>query len=174
MKTNIKTICYHLNDLNTEKLAFKNCPSCHADLETREIESSEAAGEFNAMIPVITTTLGQCPHCGWWAIRELWEDFEVYYPPRGEYIVMDASTKSCVVPEQEGCAPWEQALDDKACWANAIPMPFSKASQIFGGGSVAQAKLRYLDMKIESSGVAQFVFITAFILLVLFVVFIVL
>ncbi len=140
----MKTICYDIISLNRKKLELKRCPSCHAGLKVREVDHSEASRSFyqKASKPVISTNLIECPDCGWWAVRELRLDNELYYPPVEEFIVMDASNINfdkpdfCMALEHDGPVSWEQVLIDKEYWKNCELISSRDAVQLFGSAQM--------------------------------------
>jgi len=151
----MKTICYDIISFNRKKLELKKCPDCHAYLKTREVDHSEASQVFfqKASIPVVSTNLIACPDCGWWAVRELRLDNELYYPPVEEFMVMDASKIDSDKPGvratsgQGGSTPWEQVLTDKAYWSNCEVMSSRDAVELFGSAQMLLPKMTNLSGK---------------------------
>jgi len=127
----VKTVCYDIISLHKKNLALKKCPSCHADLHSREVDHSQASDEFchTASTPVISTHLITCTHCDWWAVREQREDRELYYPPVQDIIMMAAGNIDSDKPERH---PPEEQILNQACWANPDPIPPTLAVQLFG------------------------------------------
>ncbi len=129
-------VCYDISSLIRKNLVLKTCPSCHADIETRDVEPSQASRAFDqqASKPVISTSLSQCPDCGWWAVRELRSDDALYHPPVEAFVVVAA--------KQEGgkrgnkSVTWEQVLTDEAYWKNPNPMQSTEAIALFGSAQM--------------------------------------
>ncbi len=152
----MKTICYDIISFNRKKLELKKCPYCYSELKTRDVDHSEASREFfqKASMPVISTNSIECHDCGWWAVRELRLDNELYYPPVEEFIVMDASKIDSDKPgflatsEQNGFAPWEQVLTDKAYWSNCVVMSSRDAVELFGSAQMLLPKTKNLSGKV--------------------------
>jgi len=156
----MKTICYDIISFNRKKLQLKKCPHCHADLNTRDVDHSEASRKFyqKASRPVISTHAITCPDCGWWAVRELRLDNELYYPPVEEFIVMDASgidsdKSGFHTAEQSDPAPWERVLADKAYWSNCQAMSSRDAVELFGSAQMLLPKISGISGKDVSNRV---------------------
>jgi len=138
MKTGkMKPICYDISSLIRKKPELKTCPSCQAILNHREVEHSRASRAFEekASQPVVSTCFHHCPDCGWWAVRELRADHELYDPPVEEFIVLDAVKNSA-----SGCkgdaALLERILADNGCWKNPVPIPSTDAIELFGSAQM--------------------------------------
>ncbi|MDQ6982955.1 MAG: hypothetical protein Q9M08_08155 [Mariprofundus sp.] len=151
----MKTICYDIISFNRKKLELKKCPDCHSNLKTCDLDHSEASRVFcqKASMPVISTKLIECSDCGWWAVRELRLDNELYYPPVEEFIVMDASKIDSdkpgfrTVSKQDGPAPWEQVLTDKVYWGNCEIMSSRDAVELFGSAQMLLPKISGISGK---------------------------
>jgi len=130
-------VCYDISSLIRKNLVLKTCPSCHADIETRDVEPSQASRAFDqqASKPVISTSLSQCPDCGWWAVRELRSDDALYHPPVESFILVGAVKQGGGKRKKES-APWEQVLADKVYWKNTEPMQSTQAIELFGSAQM--------------------------------------
>jgi len=140
----MQTICYDIISLKRKKLTLKKCQFCNSDLQTHAVDHSVDSRAFDEKTEqaVITTTAVSCPHCGWWAVRELREDLALYSPPVEEFIVMDTSkTVSAkpaarATPVQSAPPPWEKILADTACWAKPETIPSREAVLLFGSAQM--------------------------------------
>jgi len=141
----MKIICYDISSLIRKKLALKKCPSCQASLKSRAVEHSQASHAFEqkVSVPVISTCLNQCPDCGWWALRELRADDELYDPPVEEFIVMGTSEKGAA--RLRDAASWEQILADEVYWENPVPIQSTDAIELFGSAQMLFPNIRSLS-----------------------------
>ena len=133
----MKIVCYDISSLIRKKLVLKTCPSCHADLATRDMEPSQASRAFQEQVskPAISTSLGQCPDCGWWAVRELRSDDALYYPPVEAFILVDARKQGGGKRKKES-APWERVLADEVYWQCPVTIQSTQAIELFGSAQM--------------------------------------
>jgi len=133
----MKIVCYDISSLIRKKLVLKTCPSCHADLETRDMEPSQASLAFQQQVskPAISTSLSQCPDCGWWAVRELRSDDALYYPPVEAFVLVGAVKQGGGKRKKES-APWEQVLAEEVYWQGPIPIQSTQAIELFGSAQI--------------------------------------
>ncbi|PIW47489.1 MAG: hypothetical protein COW18_08855 [Zetaproteobacteria bacterium CG12_big_fil_rev_8_21_14_0_65_54_13] len=137
----MQTICYDIISLKRKKLTLKKCQYCNSDLQTHAVDHSADSRAFDEKTEqaLVTTTAVACPHCGWWAVRELREDVALYSPAVEELIVMDASKTVSAKPaprapavEKSGPPPWEKVVADTAYWAKPETIPSREAVLLFG------------------------------------------
>ena len=132
----MKTVCYDILSLHKNNLALKTCPACQAELCHRDVDHSLASDEFcqTAADPVISTHLITCSHCNWWALREKWEDRELYAPSVSDMIMMEEGSIDADKPAQHPSV--EQLLRDQTCWKNPDFISSTLAVQLFGSAQM--------------------------------------
>jgi len=133
----MKNGCYDISSLIRKKLTLKKCPDCQMGLTSRAIEHSQASRTFeqNAAVPVISTSLGQCADCGWWAVRELRSDDALYDPPVEEFIVI-GDAKQAAVGAKGDAVPWERVLAGQQYWKHPVPIQSTDAIKLFGSAQI--------------------------------------
>ncbi len=129
----MKIICYDISVFIKRKLVLQHCPCCQTSLKSRAVEHSQASRAFvrEASVPVITTSLSQCPDCGWWAIRELYADDALYHPPVKEIIVMCPPILDRDRLKNDAVSG-EQVLLDEAYWKDPVAIQSKETVELFG------------------------------------------
>ncbi|MDQ6993509.1 MAG: hypothetical protein Q9M31_08535 [Mariprofundus sp.] len=138
----MQTICYDIISLHRKNLVLNECPHCHETLLLHEVDHSTASLAFcqQAALPEVFTEAFQCPGCGWWAVRELCSDNDLYHPPVQEFIVM--RDDHCKAPlRRDEPDQWDDILNDHSLWEHPEVIPSKQAVFLFGTKQLLLPKL---------------------------------
>jgi len=151
----MKTICYDIISLHRQNLVLKNCPSCQSELESCQVEHSQASQAFcqKASKPVISTNFISCAQCGWWVVREQRNDDELHHSLVEDFIVIDRSNQnsSRLNKDRKNIAngesdAWKQILGDQTFWEPSTPMSSTGAVQLFGPAQMLLPNMASISM----------------------------